>query len=428
VNTDDGDLRTLLRRTAAEVESPAGFLEEVRRAGRRQLARRRILACGGLACVAVVTAGGAFRAGRDEEEPADLATPYFDQPTRGDLSRDRSYLDSVRRAWRASMDGFEADMRGQPHIVWAGMTPAGPAAYVIQRLAYYRADPGERVLAVMSFVRSGPRGPEIVGRYALSETPPHWLEDPRAMLLGADRSVLLVLDRGHPVEYSVEYRYAPDGKVLRSFRPVPFADGAAVLRVPAQSDKVTVALRDGRGDPLAITGTDHILRRDGLPPRRTHTLPGADAVWGGDLPLAVHQFVTGPGALSEYDDPGGTHGNDGSSELALYGATPDGRRLYVTTLQFDDDPARAVALLARGETPFTAVTSGFVDWTDPLPVRLRLSGGQGTVVVAAQGAALSYRSGTAGWRDAGRDAALLPPEATEVRVTPKGGAAAELRL
>lgn len=103
-------------------------------------------------------------------------------------------------------------------------------------------------------------------------------------------------------------------------------------------------------------------------------------------------------------------------------ATPDGRRLLVQTVQYDDDPARVVVLLARGDAPFHAAASGFLDWTAPLPVRLRLPDGQG-VLVAAEGAKLSYRVGAGRWHDAGRGAALLPADTTEVRVTPAGGTA-----
>lgn len=50
----------------------------------------------------------------------------------------------------------------------------------------------------------------------------------------------------------------------------------------------------------------------------------------------------------------------------------------------------------------------------PLPVRYRLPDGQGWLV-AAYGKALSYRT-DGDWHDVGRDAALLPDNATQVRV------------
>ncbi|BCB83233.1 hypothetical protein [Phytohabitans suffuscus] len=56
------------------------------------------------------------------------------------------------------------------------------------------------------------------------------------------------------------------------------------------------------------------------------------------------------------------------------------------------------------------------------PRRLRLPAGQGTLV-AAPHAALQHRAGGGRWHDAGRNAALLPATATEVRVTPAAGPA-----
>jgi hypothetical protein len=44
-------------------------------------------------------------------------------------------------------------------------------------------------------------------------------------------------------------------------------------------------------------------------------------------------------------------------------------------------------------------------------------------VVAAKGRTLAYRTGSGSWHDAGRDAAVLPIDATEVRV---GGTAVRL--
>lgn len=104
-------------------------------------------------------------------------------------------------------------------------------------------------------------------------------------------------------------------------------------------------------------------------------LPGAELAWGRDPQTAALTHVDEAGALAAYVDHGGSHDHGDSPLLTLYAATPDGRRLYVP----------------RCST------------TTPRP-------------------GASYRSGT-GWRDAGRDAALIPAGVTEVRVTPSGGAA-----
>jgi hypothetical protein len=106
---------------------------------------------------------------------------------------------------------------------------------------------------------------------------------------------------------------------------------------------------------------------------------------------------------------------------------PHGTELLLQTIQHGDDRARAIALLARGDAPFQPAASGFIDWKAPLPVRLRLPDGQGVLVVT-EGAALSYRVGTGRWHDAGRGAALLPADATQVRVTTAGGTTTAARI
>jgi hypothetical protein len=99
----------------------------------------------------------------------------------------------------------------------------------------------------------------------------------------------------------------------------------------------------------------------------------------------------------------------------------------VETVQYDDDPSRVIALLARPYLPFEAVASTTADWSASLPVRLRLPDDQG-VLVAAEGSALSYRVGDGQWQDAGRDAALLPATATDVQVTDANGTVTSVQI
>ncbi|WP_112668663.1 hypothetical protein [Micromonospora saelicesensis] len=73
------------------------------------------------------------------------------------------------------------------------------------------------------------------------------------------------------------------------------------------------------------------------------------------------------------------------------------------------------------------MASTTADWSAPLPVRLRLPDDQG-VLVAAEGSALSYRVGDGQWQDAGRNAALLPAAATDVRVTDATGTTTDVPI
>jgi hypothetical protein len=255
---------------------------------------------------------------------------------------------------------------------------------------------------------------------------------PQAILLGPDRDVLLVLDFGWPVEFSPSLGYSADGKVVRTFEPFAFTGGAGWRLVGRQVSDLTVALRrvwPVAPDQVDITNATVVLYPEPgdvrVPERLDYVLPGAERLWA----ERERAFAHGGAALDPYHDRYGTHGeNPDLPNVTVYGRTPDGRRLLALTLQLDDDPARVVVLAARGETDYEVVAGGFVNWRSALPVSLRLAGGLGTLAVAP-GSTLHYRTaGEPGLRPAGRDAALLPPTAVEVRVTPRTGAAADVPL
>ncbi|MEU9504789.1 hypothetical protein AB0D32_00715 [Micromonospora sp. NPDC048170] len=423
---EESDVRTLLRRVTDDLTGRPTLLDDVRRGGRRRLLRRRAVLAAVCAVVVAVPVGSALHL--SDGAAVEVASPLFDGPTRGDLSGDRAYLRQVREAWRHRVRQLALDFRGDPHVVWAGDTPAGPAAYVAQRTAsnpvVSRPD-GARQIGLVAFVEPTAAGPRVMTTETLVDSGRH--RNSQAALLGPGRDVLVVLDAGHPVEFSPTLEYAADGRIERTFQRVTFRDGAAVLPVPAQRDRLTVALSE---TPVSMKNVIHITNatdilfpegKDSTPPRQlTYTLPGAERAWGADPAGQADKSVHETDALAGYVDAGGTHRAGDSPLLTVYGATSDGRRLLLETIQYDDDPARVVALLARGDAPFQAAASGFVDWTAPLPVRLRLPDGQG-VLVTAEGATLSYRVGAGRWHDAGRDAALLPAAATEVRLTAVDG-------
>ncbi|MGX7673097.1 hypothetical protein [Plantactinospora sp. DSM 117369] len=429
---DDVDVPGVLHRATAHLSEPPGLLDDVRRGGRRRLVRRRGVLAAGLLVVGAASTGGVLQWGGGGR--VEVAAPLFDRPSRGDLAGNEVFVRRLLAVWRRAMADTETGVRGAPHVVWAGSTPAGPAAFVMQRTAEHPvvSEPGgARLAAVAAFVES-------VGDRLRVMTVEQVDEDgmdgnSQAALLGENRDVLVVLDVGRPVEFSRDLRFAADGRVLRTFVPVPFRDGAAVLEVPAQRAKITLAFRrlGGLRDQVYLSNASEILFPGGrdrpAPPVRDHVLPGAERVWGKPSEL-VQRYVNEPDSLADYYDRWGMHTSDGSPLLTVYGVTPDGRLLMVTTVQYDDYPSRVVALLGPVAGPLRPVTSAVADWSARLPVRLRLPDGQGTVV-AAEGAAFGYRvDGDGGWRDAGRDAALLPAAAVELRVTPSSGSAQTVPL
>ncbi len=410
---DDSDVRAALHRATDHLTTPPSLLSDVRQGGRRKVVRRRALLGVGLAIAATASVGGALRLS-ETGEVLDLSSPLLDEPTRGDLAGDEAYLRQVRDAWRRKVKGG----RGEPHVVWAGRTPVGPAAYVAQATATNPVvvEPGGfRLVANAGFAEPTATGPQVIQFTSVNESGLDGV--PQAVLLGADRDVLLVLDRGDPVEFSPELRYTADGRIERNFEHVAFMDGAAALRVPPQRTRITFALARSpvRQENRVFVANDLPYQETPQPRINSYTLPGAERVWGNDPQAVMKQYFRWEGDAGAFIDPVGTHRPGASPLLTVYGATPDGQRLFVVTLQYDDDPCRVLALLARADVPLRPVASGFVDWQANLPVRLSLPDGQG-IVVAAEGKQIGYRLNGVE-HVAGRDAALLPANATDVTAT-----------
>ncbi|MFC6021174.1 hypothetical protein ACFP2T_33995 [Plantactinospora solaniradicis] len=423
----DGDVRVVLQRATDHLTGPPGLLDEVRQGGRRRVVRRRSVLAAGLAVAAAASVGGVLRhsGGRDRLE---FASPLFDQPTRGDLAGNELHRRRVLEVWRRRLARVDGGVAGDPHLVWAGTTPAGAAAYVIQRSAenpVVTEPAGDRLVAFAAFVKAREDRLEVMTVEGVTDAGMDG--NSQAALLGDGDDVLLVLDDGRPVEFSPELWFAADGKVRRTFRPVVFQDGAALLELPPQRGKVTFALSRtpvSQRNSLHVSGTSEILFPDGRdrpePTRLVHTLSGAGVVWGDDPEAEVRRYVDESGALAEYQDAVGLHRAGSGPVLTVYGVSPDGRRLLLETIQYDDYPARAVVLLGPVGSPLRVVASRVVDWNATVPVWLPLPDGLGTLV-AAEGAAFGYRLQGGPWQDAGRDAALLPAGAVEFRLTSRNG-------
>ena len=111
----------------------------------------------------------------------------------------------------------------------------------------------------------------------------------------------------------------------------------------------------------------------------------------------------------------GRYSSDGLPVWTASGRLPDGTEVVVSDAYLDADPSHAYAVLVRdGES--RVVHGGEVDRFAVLPIVLRLPDGMGTVVARSQ-ARLTWSSATTPWQEMGFGAALVPPDATRVRVT-----------
>jgi hypothetical protein len=417
----DTDIRSALERATGELRSAPDLLDRVRAGGRRRVVRRRALLGAGLAVAAGGSTAGVLLAGRGGGGP--VASPLLDRATRGDLRGDRAFRDQLRAAWRAKVGNIP--VVGEPHVVWAGVTPGGRAAVVAQRVP-------EQVVSPIGQIRYGMLGfaEQDAGDLRMISLEEMLTEaaNGTAALLGRDRSVLLVLDDDRRVQWSPELSYTPAGQVDRRFTPLDFRthDGAALVTVGASRTTIRVGLLagvpDGQGDRTVGLANLSQLAWDagrGMPgegaQRYTPVLAGADPSFAGG---GTWDLATRDG----YADQWGYRVVPPPETWIISGATADRRPYVVQTLAGTDDRVRLFLSLGTPEPVF----KGFPDPAAPLPVQVRLPDGQG-VVVAGRGR-LRYRMRAGNWLPVAGDAALLPAAAAEVEVTPTAGRAVRVPL
>jgi hypothetical protein len=450
-------LRTAMRSHTADLLPAPTLVEDTLRGGARRRLRTRLAIAGAPVLVVAAVLGGVTVLpviGGGGSDAAKATLSAFDEEllarrTQGDLAGDRSYLQAATAAWRRNYRtsrnadrGIFEHLIGEPKVLWAGRTTVGPAAVVGQAADLRNHEDiqldHEGPALLYGFV--GPDGhggaTVVADAYPVPGAPTE-----EAALIGAGRTVLLVLYRGRPVDVSVGRVYHPDGRVDRGWQPVRFpASGVAVLDLPAGTPPGTVALRPrGPGyvgvgnvaaatDPIVV-GSATRLRwsdPDGL---RPVWLVGPDPAsgWGGQPPDAgvAEDALTkdlGNRVSQLYPD---VSSSMGSSWYAA-GRTADGSRLVAGEIVLDTDPSHVYATLRAPGGTVTAA-SVVVHKDAATPVLLQLPRGQGWLV-AQRGAQLRYRTAAGGaWVDAGHNAALLPATAVAVQVT-RDGAATEQAL
>ena len=420
----DTDIRQALARVTDGVDPSPELLDRVRAGGRRRVVRRRTVLAGGLAAAAAgVTVPLATRdsGGGGQAPPA----------TGGDLAGDRDLIARVLAAWR------QAHGDGDPRVHWVGDTPAGPVAVVTQ------PDPDPGVAEdVLGFVE--PVGGELRAVRGTVRVPPG-TTSPYALLAGARRDVLVVVTAGRGLWFSEDYGFDTIGRVSREYAEQPRpADGVLVRTVRPADDLVRFALmQDGPETEVPLANLDAVVPTDAadsrFPDRIELLLAVRERAWPPDDEVTRSELdmYWNVGTRKRYLDQHGYHAWTGPTEWYLRGAAPDGRRLVVQTLALDRR-ARAFLLLgAEGDSPPGEYLGQLEDGLsttaknsdgEPLPIlHARLPHGIG-VAVAAYECRLRYRVRQGSWLPVSGSAAVLPVAATEMEVTPPGGAAVQVSL
>jgi hypothetical protein len=256
----DIDLQHRMTTSVETVDAPSDLVDRVRRAGARRLRRRRFTAAAAVALSAVVVAGVATTGSSLLSDHGDAGVaavritddPYqflLDRPTRGDLANDQTYLDEVVSTWNKSHKksqnqdrGIFDNLWGDPHVAWAGRTPGGRAAIVVQQSYLRKHDNlqiAEGLYTLVGFIGEGTDGHSTL----IADSYPA----PGAGLItgfvtGSPRRALVVLDNGKKVGWSSKRIYAADGSNRLDYAPLKFTDGVSVVPLPPGTDVRTLML------------------------------------------------------------------------------------------------------------------------------------------------------------------------------------------
>jgi hypothetical protein len=224
--------------------------------------------------------------------------------------------------------------------------------------------------------------------------------------------------------WSLQRRYTPGGST-RDYTPLKFGDGVSVVGLPEGVNPdglrvsplpvkpafgVPFSIRDNR--PMATVMTDNRLWKQ--PDPIYATWPMTEGA-GAPAKTANDDFGAAVDSVSDRS----VNGMAGSLWIG-YGVTANGSRLLVGEQAFDEDPTHVYAVLRSPAGKQTVVQGGVPDPKAPLPVTIKLPGGQGWAV-AQMKAELSYRYGDGEWSAPRKNAALVPAgDDAEVRVTLDG--------
>jgi hypothetical protein len=453
-------LATAWREATDELQLPADFVDRVVRGGRRRAVHRRGRIVAGVAAVVAIVAGVALvgiARGGPTVTPAD---PRLEEPTHGDLANDQAFIDRAVRAWRDGIKvsynadrGIFDDPRTDPHVYWAGATPAGPAAVVLQAFYLHEHDnlsstDANQMQTLVGLVGSDPAGNRLAllgDQYRADGFP-----EPGYFLFGPGDRTLLVLRRDVPVYLSTRPVLDEDGRITRQWQRLEVTDGVAVAQVPAEDDPDAVRLvaRATPPDPglktwegllLLEPASAYLKMADDIRAGRTtefrqqeNRLPwleyGPPVRIGQNPPAMDHPEAAFRDAVHEWGTVDLGASTTGYGLWTVVAGLADGNVALVSEVQQGNRPSRVYAIITNRAGRVLAVRPGnVVDLTAALPVVVHLPDGQGWVV-ASYGKQLHYRTAGGEWTPAGAHAALLPDAAAEVRVTGPTGAITDVPL
>lgn len=447
----DTELKHRLSEAVDHIDAPSDLVYRVRKGGTSRLRRHRLTSVAAVGLTLAVIGGASAviqhlptaapaHGGISDATGIGTGDPYgfmMNGKTRGDLAGDKVFLAAAVKAWEAGRlktyekeRGIYDDLRGPSKVYWAGNTPAGKAAIIVQNSFLHKHDntqiDQEGIHTLVGFV-----GTDAAGKvtYITGSYPTPGVALDAGVLAGPSKQqqAMVVIDFGKDMGWAYEREYTKTGGSTRKYTPLQFKDGVSVVKVPLGTDPYVLEV-----SPLPPVEREMYTVANGLP-AATSTEVFDQRLWQGDkqadgsTKYATWPMTDGADALAaEANDTFGEAVESLSDPTArsvyyplwvAYGLTADGSTVLLSELQLDPDPTHVYAVITPKGGKAKVVPGGVPDPKQPLPVTVKLPDGQGWAV-AAKDAGLSYRFGKGTWSAVRQNATLVPAGVkAEVKVT-----------
>jgi hypothetical protein len=400
------ELRTAMQEATADLQAPPDLLGRLRSQPRRAPSRPAWRVAVAAAAVVAVAAGALVATrhlgGRDSFDVADAISSWG--PARGDLAHDPATLRQIDAEW-AHPAGRQADIAGfdpvpgdrPPQVLWAGRTPAGSAAYVVQHLHSAHADWAYGVLL--------PDAHGVLRLYYRLELDPTdsgaaWQPQPQGFSFAASRAlhafVVVPTDPRATIEVSTRHSTDAQGHATPQWADVVSTDGAGVVSIPAGASMWDTVIRiDDGARPPAASGVNLIPSKDG-PPQPANALglwcnacnvTGGSDLGTGEQPWRAWTSRYAPAWYPTFQ------------AIWTVGGTLHGHEVLATQLWLPGERAHTIVGYDDGGGVFKRIVYDEVTDASARPLlAVRLPDGDGWLVGAGPGTTVS------GWREVGAGA------------------------
>lgn len=365
------ELKQAMEAATADLDVRPGFVGDVMTGARRRHTRRLVTVTAAVALLAGVTTGVVLTSSSTQSGVA--VDARLTAPTTGDLAKDTQFLERARTVWADNEnsgwgpDDNVTEFTAQSNVFWAGNTPSGPAALVVQTVKVaHKPDPQ----VAMGLVA----GNAVVERELVSDVQRGLFQ------FGADSSTYVALSLGKKLYFSEDPERGQDNRLTRKWLVLGTdASGVAVVSAPPQRRPVFVR-SDTHPDSDSFTA-EPVRSKSDLGLGKAFT-PYGGLGWTGDqckkmtFPPGVHSPAQAQTELQRRGllDFLVSRQSLGSWEVCTW--TPDGR----FALAFEAFGELYGVLYTADGLFSTAVIGGPAVKGTVAPVRLVLPDGQGTMV------------------------------------------------